>query len=68
MVADGPMGGSLWRSAGLIAQSAINPAANVGTIEKIAARRARGERGRLVEAPAALMFDHASFVAELFQM
>ena len=68
MVADGPTGGSSWASAGLIAPSAISPAAKAGAIEKIATRRASGERGRLVEAPAALMFDHAPLVAELFQM
>jgi hypothetical protein len=66
-VADGPTGASFWAIAGHIAQSAISPPAKVGNIAAtLAARSTRGERAPLIEAPAALMLDHASLVAELF--
>jgi hypothetical protein len=64
IVAEGPTGGSFWASAGLIAPSA-SPAANA---VKIAARNAGAERGRLAEAPAAVMFHHAPVISELLQM
>ncbi len=69
IVADGPRGASSWPRAGLIAPSAISPAAKAGNIAgNVAARRVSGERAGagLVEAPSALMLDHASLVAELF--
>ena len=69
IVADGPTGASSWPRAGLIAPSAISPAAKAGnTAGNVAARRVSGERAGagLVEAPSALMLDHASLVAELF--
>jgi hypothetical protein len=66
-VAEGPTGASSWARAGLIAPSAISPAAKAGNIVgKVAARRTSGKRAGLVEAPAALMLYHASLVAELF--
>lgn len=64
IVAEGPTGGSFWASAGLIAPSA-SPAANA---VKIAARNAGAERGRLAEAPAAVMLHHAPVISELLQM
>lgn len=69
IVADGPRGASSWPRAELIAPSAISPAAKAGNIAgNVAARRVSGERAGagLVEAPSALMLDHASLVAELF--
>jgi len=67
IVADGPTGASSWAQVGLIAPNAMSPAAKAGNIVgKVAARRTSGGRAGLVEAPAALMLDHASLVAELF--